>query len=1014
MEQWQAAEDANILDAWTNGGRYNGKRVTDKDIIRYYRKRRDSYDKEDPEWTEWDNELWQMRFQISNERVMMNYKLGKIGEMAVANHLKTWARKMPKNSSYYRNLMASAGDFIKAASAGGSSGGSSFDHEAMMNRINQHQADANRAMNVFTAIDYWMQSRGYLQPGQSVMDEGAINFFEADDLNLMLDGINTEGYSDVLEGIRTWLPGFKGELTWDRIKEARLAANKSLKAIIAEYKKAPYDTHSYQVGIRQQIAANNRWLMLDTTMSAREKVGEAFSTWNEIHSLSTDPFSYLEGDKDMLAALYAAQKQFNRIGDFESAAATNTLIAIVEGNAEGLQGVDFSSPLLAGITGSPEGAYQMAAKQQAMMNSGELLKSGQAIIVPGVATTDTQNSMGYTMDPGWKVEPMPINPNTGRPGYTDPRYIVMDQQVSDGSGGTFFVPKRIEGMPIQMGNLTLGFRYEVDGHYLWGIPDSAQPTGWRFTRIDAFTNNADFTMTEQGGTLNVTPRTDVANTNLASGAYFTGRFSSVTEFLDGLLGQLPANATKEQRDERERITAAGELLNDRLQSGGEVSLFGTAPTKDIETSQELTAFMDDLLQQVPIWAPGQTEQVGQFGSVVGYLPEVDSEEARIAYVRNAARKQWGADAVPYDPAVDGRFYDTAGNLIPRITEQDRALQAQYPESNAIAEKQAAIAAYTPPTAPAAAPVATVEDQTTPPTPTAVPEPPTMTAALRSLQKDVVDYETGYMTPGLPAYIQKGVMLLTEGASAPSPILGDSLMDPDAWTPEGQAKLQQRMTLDLMNAPSEQAGAYIQQAWSDNAIFGDMAPWARSVGARGGNALTTIEAGALSGFVAQREGTVSAIRSDFAEATGYSPRAIVPDEAKVKPFFSAPTYDPTTGNVITTTDARASEVSPRVPEIVTSTPKLQPTMKVAANLAGLSAIGGSVKAQPQQVKVAGLPQASPIPSVGVPNMNIAPVNVAPVNVAPGGGVAGVTANATMPQVGGWGRAPEIRAEGTPYR
>ena len=126
MEQWQNARDQNIMDAWQNGGKFEGEKVTDKKLLKHMRERRDSYEKDDPEWDEWNNEIWQTRYRVANEGVMMKYRQGKIGEAAVARHYREWAKKMPKNSSYYRTMMQDAGQWQKAAQSGRASGGSSF------------------------------------------------------------------------------------------------------------------------------------------------------------------------------------------------------------------------------------------------------------------------------------------------------------------------------------------------------------------------------------------------------------------------------------------------------------------------------------------------------------------------------------------------------------------------------------------------------------------------------------------------------------------------------------------------------------------------------------------------------------------------------------------------------------------------------------------------------------------------------------------------------------------------
>lgn len=205
MEQYAAARDRNILDAWTNGGKFEGKRVTDQRILRYYRQRRNEYEKDDPEYDQWSQDLWQLRYQIADEKVNMAYRNGKIGPRAVARHYQRWARKMPKNSSFYRNLMAAAGDFLKSTAAGRASSSRGSGYASLQRRIAELDRQQRESNEYIFALDEYARRKGYIGGDQSMTDPSVIDAFEAADFQMLIDG----AYQD--PKFKNWARGMRAQ-----------------------------------------------------------------------------------------------------------------------------------------------------------------------------------------------------------------------------------------------------------------------------------------------------------------------------------------------------------------------------------------------------------------------------------------------------------------------------------------------------------------------------------------------------------------------------------------------------------------------------------------------------------------------------------------------------------------------------------------------------------------------------------------------------------------------------------
>ena len=115
LEQYESARDRNILSAWMNGGKFEGKKVTDGRIRNWFKMRRSQYGKDDPEYDYWDQQLDQIDYQIGESKMLLRFEQGNINEGAAARWYTSNANRFPKNSEAWREAMRNAARFKKAA-----------------------------------------------------------------------------------------------------------------------------------------------------------------------------------------------------------------------------------------------------------------------------------------------------------------------------------------------------------------------------------------------------------------------------------------------------------------------------------------------------------------------------------------------------------------------------------------------------------------------------------------------------------------------------------------------------------------------------------------------------------------------------------------------------------------------------------------------------------------------------------------------------------------------------------
>lgn len=115
--EYVAKRDSLIMDAWRNGGTFEGKKVTDEMALAYWKTREEGLDPGDPTYEQAKNQIMQLQYGIAQSKADVLHVQGKMSDNAYAQFFLKWAQKVPKNSEFYRTLQKDAAQLIEGAKA---------------------------------------------------------------------------------------------------------------------------------------------------------------------------------------------------------------------------------------------------------------------------------------------------------------------------------------------------------------------------------------------------------------------------------------------------------------------------------------------------------------------------------------------------------------------------------------------------------------------------------------------------------------------------------------------------------------------------------------------------------------------------------------------------------------------------------------------------------------------------------------------------------------------------------
>lgn len=203
--EYAARRDSNIMDAWRNGGTFEGKKVTDEMVLAYWEEKQKGLDPEDPNYNSNANQILQLQYGIEQSKQDLLHVQGKISDQQYAQFYIKWAKKVPRNSEFYRTLQKDAAQLIEQ----GRQKAKSAAEQAKTDRFNEF---VKRTTDSKIAVgNYLTQALVDLakQTGMSVTGNGDVL------LSMLTTDVknNPDKYHGLLDSLSKADPTFDGNIT---------------------------------------------------------------------------------------------------------------------------------------------------------------------------------------------------------------------------------------------------------------------------------------------------------------------------------------------------------------------------------------------------------------------------------------------------------------------------------------------------------------------------------------------------------------------------------------------------------------------------------------------------------------------------------------------------------------------------------------------------------------------------------------------------------------------------------
>lgn len=204
--EMQQQNDQNIVDAWSKGGLYQGKKVTDQMILAYWKDRMGKVDKNDPLYDTYQNAYMEYDYSIHESIMRTAYDQGKVSDSAAAAFYLNWSKKVPKNSEFWRVLQRDAAQFTRTARANSQAKAAQAKELAYNNGLSDIEkskvAPGNYLLDVFKNLAQKGSRPGGGNPLIDPMN-GELYQFDAGDVQDMIgmiDRLTQGGVNDHLRG----------------------------------------------------------------------------------------------------------------------------------------------------------------------------------------------------------------------------------------------------------------------------------------------------------------------------------------------------------------------------------------------------------------------------------------------------------------------------------------------------------------------------------------------------------------------------------------------------------------------------------------------------------------------------------------------------------------------------------------------------------------------------------------------------------------------------------------------
>lgn len=115
--EYQNQRAQNIMDAWQKGGMFENKKATDEVVLKFWADKAKGVSKDDPLYDTYRNAHTQLDYTIHESKMTAKYAQGHATDAEMVSFYMNWAKKVPKNSEFYRVLQRDAGQYMRNSKA---------------------------------------------------------------------------------------------------------------------------------------------------------------------------------------------------------------------------------------------------------------------------------------------------------------------------------------------------------------------------------------------------------------------------------------------------------------------------------------------------------------------------------------------------------------------------------------------------------------------------------------------------------------------------------------------------------------------------------------------------------------------------------------------------------------------------------------------------------------------------------------------------------------------------------
>jgi hypothetical protein len=224
--EFQSTRDANIVNSWEKGGKFEGTQVTDDVLLKHLKRRRDGISKDDPLYDQMDQRLTEYTFTVANSKQELAYAQHKVTDAGMSDFYNKWAAKLPQDSEAWRNMMKLAAQYkdraAKGSGGGGGGGrkkGGGGGYNSKANMLPQKKEVAYDTM--LDLLTYVAHKEGILNTEKETLSDLRVAEGDASRLVEVLNRLNTDPKyaperAQAVAYIKRWgNPNFSGQFTWE-------------------------------------------------------------------------------------------------------------------------------------------------------------------------------------------------------------------------------------------------------------------------------------------------------------------------------------------------------------------------------------------------------------------------------------------------------------------------------------------------------------------------------------------------------------------------------------------------------------------------------------------------------------------------------------------------------------------------------------------------------------------------------------------------------------------------------